>query len=202
MFLFNNTINSLSINTIKIVHYPFITKQHFKKLKKIGVIFGKFYPLHTGHIYLIHRAFNQVDKLYIILCYDEIRDDKLFKNSLMPNQPTPNDRLNWLLQTFKYQENIYVFLFNEQGIQSYPHGWSMWSNQIKIFMIYHNIIPDFIFSSEIQDIPYYHRYFNIKTILIDPYRSFINISSSKIRKDPLFYWDYIPIEVRRFLFKQ
>lgn len=27
-----------------------------RKEVKVGVVFGKFYPLHTGHIYLIQRA--------------------------------------------------------------------------------------------------------------------------------------------------
>ncbi|XPE54892.1 adenylyltransferase/cytidyltransferase family protein [Shigella flexneri] len=35
----------------------------FPLLKKtIEVVFGMFYPLHTGHIYLIQRACSRVDR--------------------------------------------------------------------------------------------------------------------------------------------
>lgn len=68
------------------------------------MVFGKFYPLHTGHIYLIQRACSQVDELHVILCHDEPRDRELFENSSMSQQPTVSDRLRWLLQTFKYQK--------------------------------------------------------------------------------------------------
>lgn len=68
------------------------------------MVFGKFYPLHTGHIYLIQRACSQVDELHIIMGYDDPRDRELFEKSAMSQQPTVPDRLRWLLQTFKYQK--------------------------------------------------------------------------------------------------
>jgi HTH-type transcriptional repressor of NAD biosynthesis genes len=79
------------------------------------VVFGKFYPLHTGHIYLIQRACSQVDELHIIMGYDDTRDRELFEDSAMSQQPTVPDRLRWLLQTFKYQKNIRIHAFNEEG---------------------------------------------------------------------------------------
>ncbi|WP_268648220.1 AAA family ATPase, partial [Escherichia coli] len=38
----------------------------------------------------------------------------------------------------------------------------------------------------------------IETILVDPERSFMNISGNQIRQDPFRYWDYIPTEVKPF----
>lgn len=101
------------------------------KKKTIGVVFGKFYPLHTGHIYLIQRACSQVDELHIIMGFDDTRDRALFEDSAMSQQPTVPDRLRWLLQTFKYQKNIRIHAFNEEGMEPYPHGWDVWSNGIK-----------------------------------------------------------------------
>jgi HTH-type transcriptional repressor of NAD biosynthesis genes len=83
--------------------------------KSVGVVFGKFYPLHTGHIYLIQRACSQVDELHIMMGYDDTRDRELFEDSAMSQQPTVSDRLRWLLQTFKYQKNIRIHAFNEEG---------------------------------------------------------------------------------------
>ncbi|AEW44450.1 nicotinamide-nucleotide adenylyltransferase [Serratia symbiotica str. 'Cinara cedri'] len=176
----------------------FLILKNPQQREKVGVIFGKFYPLHTGHIYLIQRACSQVNELHIILCYDEHRDRTLFKNSSMSQQPTLSDRLRWLLQTFKYQKNIHIHSFDEQDIEPYPHGWNLWGSAIKTFMIKNNIVPNFIYSSETQDAPCYRKHLGIETILIDPKRSFMNISGSKIRQDPFRYWDYIPTEVKPF----
>lgn len=66
--------------------------------------------------------------------YDETRDRSLFEDSAMSQQPTVSDRLRWLLQTFKYQKNIRIHAFNEEGMEPYPHGWDVWSNGIKTFM--------------------------------------------------------------------
>ena len=106
----------------------------FPGRKSVGVVFGKFYPLHTGHIYLIQRACSQVDELHIIMGYDDTRDRELFEESAMSQQPTVPDRLRWLLQTFKYQKNIRIHAFNEEGMEPYPHGWDVWSHGIRAFM--------------------------------------------------------------------
>jgi HTH-type transcriptional repressor of NAD biosynthesis genes len=161
-------------------------------------VFGKFYPLHTGHIYLIQRACSQVDELHIILGYDEPRDRELFENSSMSQQPTLSDRLRWLLQTFKYQKNIHIHAFNEEGMEPYPHGWDVWSQGITAFMLQKGIHPNTIYSSEENDAPRYREHLGIDTVLIDPKRSFMKISGSQIRRDPFRYWDYIPTEVKPF----
>lgn len=55
--------------------------------------------------------------------FDDTRDRALFEDSAMSQQPTVPDRLRWLLQTFKYQKNIRIHAFNEEGMEPYPHGW-------------------------------------------------------------------------------
>ena len=66
--------------------------------KKVGVIFGKFYPVHTGHINMIYEAFSKVDELHVIVCSDTERDLKLFYDSKMKRMPTVQDRLRWMQQ--------------------------------------------------------------------------------------------------------
>ena len=66
--------------------------------------------------------------------YDDTRDRELFEESAMSQQPTVPDRLRWLLQTFKYQKNIRIHAFNEEGMEPYPHGWDVWSHGIRAFM--------------------------------------------------------------------
>ncbi|AGB80970.1 nicotinamide-nucleotide adenylyltransferase, NadR type [Serratia sp. FGI94] len=195
--LLNDKIKSPSAQKLEALH-RFLGLEFPRREKKVGVVFGKFYPLHTGHIYLIQRACSQVDELHVILCYDEPRDRELFDNSSMSQQPTVSDRLRWLLQTFKYQKNIHIHAFDEQGIEPYPHGWGVWSNGMKQFMEQQGIMPSVIYSSETQDAPRYREYLATETILIDPERSFMKISGRQIRQDPFRYWEYIPTEVKPF----
>ena len=103
--LLNAKIKSPSAQKLEALH-RFLGLEFPRQQKNIGVVFGKFYPLHTGHIYLIQRACSQVDELHIIMGYDDTRDRSLFEDSAMSQQPTVPDRLRWLLQTFKYQKNI------------------------------------------------------------------------------------------------
>lgn len=195
--LVNDKIKSPSVQKIVALHKA-LGLEYPMKQKTVGVVFGKFYPLHTGHIYLIQRACSQVDELHVILCHDDPRDTDLFIHSSMSQQPTVSDRLRWLLQTFKYQKNIHIHSFDEQAYDPYPHGWEGWSHGIKRFMLEKQIKPDFIYSGEKADVPRYLDSFGIETVLIDPDRSFMNISGRQIREAPFKYWDYIPTEVKPF----
>ncbi|EKT53995.1 multifunctional transcriptional regulator/nicotinamide-nucleotide adenylyltransferase/ribosylnicotinamide kinase NadR [Providencia rettgeri] len=199
--LINDKIKSPSAQKIAALH-RFLGLEYPNQQKTIGVVFGKFYPLHTGHIYLIQRACSQVDELHVILCHDEPRDKDLFVNSSMSQQPTVSDRLRWLLQTFKYQKNIHIHSFDENGIEPYPHGWEVWSDGMKGFLKKHNINPSFIYSGEANDAPRYKKYLGIETILIDPERTFMNISGNQIRQAPFRYWEYIPTEVKPFFVRK
>jgi HTH-type transcriptional repressor of NAD biosynthesis genes len=117
--LLNAKIKSPSAQKLEALH-RFLGLEFPRRQKSVGVVFGKFYPLHTGHIYLIQRACSQVDELHIIMGYDDTRDRQLFEDSAMSQQPTVSDRLRWLLQTFKYQKNIRIHAFNEEGWNLIP----------------------------------------------------------------------------------
>ncbi|MDC9613472.1 multifunctional transcriptional regulator/nicotinamide-nucleotide adenylyltransferase/ribosylnicotinamide kinase NadR [Xenorhabdus khoisanae] len=199
--LINDKIKSPSAQKLASLH-QYLGLAYPMEKKTIGVVFGKFYPLHTGHIYLIQRASSQVDELHVVLCYDEVRDRELFINSSMSQQPTVSDRLRWLLQTFKYQKNIHIHAFDEQGMEPYPNGWETWSKGVKAFMSAKGITPEYIYSSEAQDVSRYKEHCGVETVLIDPQRSFMNISGSQIRQAPFRYWEYIPTEVKPFFVRK
>ncbi|MDI6936654.1 multifunctional transcriptional regulator/nicotinamide-nucleotide adenylyltransferase/ribosylnicotinamide kinase NadR, partial [Serratia sp. Se-PFBMAAmG] len=192
--LLNAKIKSPSAQKLEALH-RFLGLEFPRRDKTVGVVFGKFYPLHTGHIYLIQRACSQVDELHIIMGHDDPRDRELFENSAMSQQPTVSDRLRWLLQTFKYQKNIRIHSFDEEGIEPYPHGWDVWSEGVKKFLSEQGIEPDCIYTSEEPDAAMYQQHLGISTVVIDPNRSFMNISGGQIRQDPFRYWEYIPTEV-------
>ena len=50
-------------------------------MKRIGIITGKFFPLHIGHVNFIQRASGIVDRLYVIISYSDDADDLLTSNS-------------------------------------------------------------------------------------------------------------------------
>ncbi|WP_208855799.1 adenylyltransferase/cytidyltransferase family protein [Listeria rocourtiae] len=76
--LINNKIKEPSAQKLQALH-EVLHLEYPPREKNIGVVFGKFYPLHTGHIYLIQRAASQVDELHVILCHDAVRDFELFQ---------------------------------------------------------------------------------------------------------------------------
>ncbi|MDE1189685.1 MAG: multifunctional transcriptional regulator/nicotinamide-nucleotide adenylyltransferase/ribosylnicotinamide kinase NadR [Pantoea sp.] len=195
--LLNAKIKSPSAQKLEALH-RFLGLEFPRRQKTVGVVFGKFYPLHTGHIYLIQRACSQVDELHIIMGHDDPRDRELFENSAMSQQPTVSDRLRWLLQTFKYQKNIRIHSFNEEGIEPYPHGWDVWSEGVKAFLAQQGIEADCVYTSEAPDAPMYQQHLGIEAVVIDPSRSFMSISGGQIRQDPFRYWEYIPTEVKPF----
>ncbi len=93
---------------------------HEPNNKKIGVIFGKFYPVHTGHINMIYEAFSKVDEVHVIVCSDTERDLKLFYDSKMKRMPTVQDRLRWMQQIFKYQKIIFLFIIGRRWYRQLP----------------------------------------------------------------------------------
>ncbi|MDG6897226.1 trifunctional nicotinamide-nucleotide adenylyltransferase/ribosylnicotinamide kinase/transcriptional regulator NadR [Actinobacillus delphinicola] len=171
-------------------------------MRKVGVIFGKFYPVHTGHINMIYEAFSKVDELHVVVCSDTERDLQLFLNSKMKKMPTVQDRLRWMQQIFKYQKGqIFIHHLIEDGLPSYPNGWQGWADRVRTLFAEKHFQPSVVFSSEIQDKAPYETHLNLNVELVDPQRNFFNVSATKIRNNPFEYWKFIPKEVRPFFVK-
>ncbi len=180
-----------------------------RRIKK-GMIFGKFYPLHIGHVDFIQRASGYVDELYVVVCTDDERDERLFRESSMKKMPTVKDRIRFVTQTFKHQGNIKVLHLSEDGIPPYPTGWKGWSGRVREMLIQNNIKIDVIFTNETQDIQNYKENFtdltdsedvfneNLEIRTIDTPRSNFHISATEIRKNPYKNWYFIPRNVREF----
>jgi len=172
------------------------------KKHQVGLIFGKFYPLHCGHIYLIEKAVSQVDELHVILGCEHDRDLKLFEESHMPKQPHVQDRFNWLQDTFQGRHNIHIHILDEAGISYYPNGWKDWSDRVKSILQKQQVTPTVIFTSEPQDVQNHQQYFGCDVKLIDANREFINISATKIRQAPYQNWPFIAKAARPFFVKK
>ena len=100
-------------------------------MKKIGIIIGKFFPLHIGHVNFIQRASGIVDRLYVVISYSDDADDLLTSNSRFVKEITPKDRLRFVKQTFKNQPNISSFLLDENHFSQQGENWEEWANTLK-----------------------------------------------------------------------
>lgn len=169
---------------------------------RVGLIFGKFYPLHSGHIYLIEKALTQVDELHVMLGCEATRDKQLFEKSRLPRQPQVSDRFSWLKDTFKDRHNIHIYISDETGINYYPNGWKEWSDSIKQILSENKIEPSVVFTSEPQDVTEHERYFGCPVVVIDANREFVNISATKIRENPYQNWSFIAQAARPFFVKK
>ena len=181
-----------------------------EKNKKCGIIFGKFYPLHIGHVDFIQKAIGYVYTLYVFVCTDDERDLKLFNESKMKKMPTIKDRLKFVEQTFKHQSNIKVLHLAEDGIPFYPNGWKSWSERVQEKLLEKNIKVDMIFTNETQDVENYKNNFltlpnfektfnkNLEIQTIDIQRNNFYISATEVRKNPYKNWFFIPRYVREF----
>ena len=80
--LLNAKIKSPSAQKLEALH-RFLGLEFPRRQKSVGVVFGKFYPLHTGHIYLIQRACSQVDERFrSASCFWPLRvSEHLFRQS-------------------------------------------------------------------------------------------------------------------------
>ena len=134
---------------------------------KIGIVVGRFLPLHLGHVNLIQRASGIVDKLYVVVSYSDDKDLETFSNSRFIKEITPKDRLRFIKQTFKNQKNIHSFLFDESSCPPFPEGWEQWSSLLKKEIEVRE--PDVIWEDEILFISKRHedKDYNLKYCFTD-----------------------------------
>lgn len=166
-----------------------------------GVITGKFAPLHSGHIYAITQAATQVDKLYVVLSYDQKFIDNL--PEYLQSKLTLKKRLLWLKRTFQNLDHIKVVYVDESNVPSYPDGVEPWCKIVTKKLAWEGCFKvDKWFSSEPEYTWWINKYFNCDNVIIDSERLSFNISATEIRNNPYDHWQYLPSIVRKeFLLK-
>lgn len=155
---------------------------------KKALVFGKFMPIHKGHLALIDFAKSQSERLIVSMSYT-------------PNDPIdPQLRLNWLRQLFDNQSDIELAFelddFNDDGLPLFE-ATKLWADFIK------KRFPDIeaFFCSEDYGAPLSH-HLGLPCVVFDKLRTQLPISATKIRAEPLKYWDYIPSVVQPFFVKK
>ena len=155
---------------------------------KKALVFGKFMPIHKGHLALIDFAKSQSESLIVSMSYT-------------PNDPIdPQLRRDWLRQLFENQPNIELAFelddFNDDGLPLFE-ATKLWADFIR------KRFPDIeaFFCSEDYGAPLSH-HLGLPCIVFDKSRTQLPISATKIRAEPLKFWDYIPSVVQPYFVKK
>lgn len=165
-----------------------------------GFYGGKFTIPHKGHQYLMTIASTMVDKLYVIVSYDDDYEAGLYENTGL-TAPSYLQRVRWWEMMTAHLPHIEVRAVNEPYTGDFS-GWEEGARLIRESM--GNVPIDKVFSAE----PSYDDYFKIlypeaEHVVIDPERTRFPISTTMIRQDGVArHWDMIPPEVRRDFVKK
>jgi len=162
-----------------------------------GFIEGKFLPLHNGHLNAIKHASEMVEKLYVVLGFNDKRDKQLCKDSSCKEMPFEL-RLSWLGHELKHLKNIEI-----HAIEDYDDKYDFFKMIPEHKSIFNTEKLDYVFSSEPSYDPIFKQlYPNAKHILIDPKRQQFATSGGSIRKNPFQCWDDMPSIVRKHFVKK
>ena len=100
---------------------------------KIGLVIGKFMPLHKGHELLLTFANNFVDTLYIVV---DNTEDAPISGAL---------RCQWIKDDFPDATVFYLPSANPQHPDEHPAFWAIWKHSLL------NLLPqkpDYLFASD------------------------------------------------------
>jgi len=161
----------------------------------IGVVPGKFFPPHRGHLTQIIRAATQCDKVYVVVSDNEDIALNKCRKDCLPFIPLKTRAL-WLSQELQGIDHIKVVMLDETGIPAYPDGSVQWCKMLI------DLIPgriDVIFGGELEYQDTYMRHMSdIKYDVYDYKRSRYPVSGTEVRLDYLKHWDYILGAARGF----
>lgn len=158
---------------------------------KKGLVFGKFMPLHKGHLALIDFALQHCDHLYIIICYTH-------------KEPIEGMiRKQWLYQLVEKNTNITLVSFQYDD-KELPNTSVSSRNVSELWArVFKSLVPEvnIVFTSEDYG-DYLAEYMGIEHIPFDKARSTVPVSAMAIRADPFFYWNYISDEAKPWFVKK
>tara|TARA_R110000772_G_scaffold1210_5_gene4319 strand:- start:8428 stop:9453 length:1026 start_codon:yes stop_codon:yes gene_type:complete len=158
-----------------------------KKFKN-GLVLGKFYPPHNGHLHLIDSAFEQSENVHVLMC------------SLESETISGIDRFNWLTEIYKDNSNINIIHVTDENPQypeEHPDFWEIWYNTV-----YNNIDElDVVFTSEDYGDPFAEA-LGIEHVLVDKDRIEVPVSGTMVRDNPSENWDFIPKVSRNYFQKK
>ncbi|WEV60512.1 nicotinamide-nucleotide adenylyltransferase [Streptococcaceae bacterium ESL0729] len=170
------------------------------KGQKIGIYFGTFAPLHTGHQQQIYKTAALNDGVLLIASgYDNDRGDQIGLNL--------EKRFRYLRQAFNDEPDIKVAKLDENGMPPMPLGWDVWTDRV-IEILHENTIQENLqvtfYVGEEEYVEELSKRFpdDGNTYSVERAdRHDIAISSTMIRENPQKYWNDINRVFRRHFSK-
>lgn len=167
--------------------------------KNIGVVFGTFAPLHSGHQQEIYKAAALNDAVIIVVSgYKGDRGDEIGLDL--------NKRFRYLREAFADEEKFRITYINEDNIPRYPDGWKPWSTELL------RVVNEKLTTENDHNITVYvgEKEYTTKLNELMPKnwnsvlseRQDIPVSGTAIRNDPVKYWNYINRVFRRHFTKK
>jgi len=159
-----------------------------KKFKS-GLVLGKFYPTHLGHLHLINTALEHSEVVHVVVCHNQ-------------SQTIPGQLRHYALSQI-YGDKIKLYSFEDDHLPQSDDGWDkdefyeLWVNAV------YGLIQDLdvIFTSE--DYGYdFAKYLNIEHFLVDKDRIKYPVSGTKVRENPFENWQFIPDQIKPFFVKR
>ena len=145
-------------------------------MKRVGAYIGKFYPPHIGHLWGVDTLVDKLDKLYIIISKNDIRNQEILKKEGFKVLDT-NLIKTWFEEHYKDNPKINVEIFDETNLKPYPDDQDKWADKFKKQFPFVNVkIADESYRA------YNQKYFPNYEFLAIP-RDVINIHSTQIRNN-------------------
>lgn len=151
---------------------------------KTGLVLGKFYPPHNGHLYLIKYAEERVDELIVVV-------------GSLPTETIPGSlRSCWLRDLVKDSTKIYhIPDDNPVGVTPKDESfWTIWRDNLINHLPY---VPNRLFGGE-KYLERIAKELGIDYTYVDRKRIKHPISGTMVRSDPKKYWDFIPKVVQEY----
>jgi HTH-type transcriptional repressor of NAD biosynthesis genes len=145
---------------------------------KRGVVIGKFYPPHLGHKYLIDTARSQCEQLTVIVCWKK------------GQEISGVERARWIQHI---HPDVRVLLLDDDRLGDDDS--KAWAEDTLAILGY---VPDAVFTSEAYGDPY-ASFMGTVHVLVDKERTYIPISGTKVRSNPMKYAEFLePIVLAYF----
>lgn len=141
---------------------------------KTGLVIGKFFPPHRGHLFLIDVARAYSDHLIIVVC------DKA--GETIP----AGSRAQWLRELYP---GVDVRIVSDIGFDDDSKRWAEYTREFLGFA------PDIVFTSEAYGGPYAN-FLGAEHYLVDRERKGVHISGTTVRRDVVKAWSHLPPPVQ------
>ncbi len=158
-----------------------------------GLVLGKFYGMHKGHLHLIDTALENCNNVTIIICHNSSQSD-------IPG----NIRMRQMKEIYKKCKSITITEINDEGFPQHDFE----CNTLDEFYSYwippiNKLVNDLdvVFTSEDYG-ESFAKYLGVDHFLVDKQRKNYPISGTLIRSNPFKYWDFIPDQCRSFYVKK